>query len=72
MVHKVDEGSGKFAHVGFDKVGPVVQLGGQICQVSSDDLIKISLFVSLVKGLQSVGKETEGAADEDSARIHTL
>ena len=65
MVHGVDDSGQVFAHVGFQIPLSVNQFLGAVIQVGGDDIIQISLMVVLVKFLKAVGKETEGAADDD-------
>ena len=60
-----DDSGQVFAHVGFQIPFPVKQFLGTVIQVGGDDIIQISLMVVLVKFLKAVGKETEGAADDD-------
>ena len=58
--------------IGFYKVRLCGNLGGQVGKVGGNDLIEVALFVSFVKCFQSVGKQTEGAADEYASCMHFL
>ena len=72
VVHKINEGSDKLAHIGFDKIRSCVKLGRQIGEVCRHDLVKVPRFICGVKGFQPVCEKTKGAADEYAAGIHFL
>ena len=56
MVHKVDQGSNELAHIGFHEIRSGVDLRRQIGKVRSNDLIEITMLVSSVEILQTVGE----------------
>lgn len=72
MIHKVDQGSNKFAHVSFHEIRSVVNFRRQIGKVCGNDLIEITMFVSSIEILQAVGEQTKGTADVDASRMHGL
>ena len=72
VVHEIDDGCGKFTHIGFYKVRLCGNLGGQVGKVGGNDLIEVVLFEIFFKCLHSVGKKTEGAADEYASCMHFL
>ena len=56
MVHKIDDGGNKLAHVGLQIIGPGFKFRRMIVEIGGDQSLKVALFVSLVKGLNTVGK----------------
>ena len=72
MVHKFVDGCGKFAHIRFNEIGPSGNLGRQVSQVGGDNLVKMTFFICFVKGFQTIGEQTEGAADKNASCVHFL
>ena len=70
MIHKVDDGSCKFAHIRFYKIRLSYNLGRQIGQVGGDNLVKMAFFIGFVKCFQTICKETESTADKDASGVH--
>ena len=72
MVHKVDQGSNELAHIGFHEIRSGVDLRRQIGKVRSNDLIEITMLVSSVEILQTVGEQAESTADIYASGFHGL
>ena len=72
MVHKVDQGSNELAHIGFHEIRSGVDLRRQIGKVRSNDLIEITMLVSSVEILQTVGEQAESTADLYASGVHGL
>lgn len=49
MVHKIDDGGQKFAHVGFYVVGAVVKLRNPVGKIGGHYLVEIAFFVGFIK-----------------------
>ncbi len=65
MVHRIDDQRQIFAHVAAGVVAPFKQLGRLINEIRCKERIEDSLFVGIVKTLQSIGEQAEGRTDED-------
>ena len=72
MVHKVDQGSNELAHIGFHEIRSGVDLRRQIGKVRSNDLIEITMLVSSVEILQTVGEQAESTSDIYASGFHGL
>ena len=72
MVHKVDQGSNELAHIGFHEIRSGVDLRRQLGKVRSNDLIEITMLVSSVEILQTVGEQAESTADIYASGFHGL
>ena len=72
MVHKVDQGSNEFTHIGFYEIRSGVDLGRQLSIERSNDLIEITMRVSSVEILQTVGEQAESTADIYASGFHGL
>ena len=70
VIREVNDGSNEFTHVSLHKIRSCVELGRQIGEIRRDHLVKISLFVSLIKSIQTIREESKGGADEYSSCIH--
>ena len=70
MIHKINQGGNKFAHIRLDKVRSCVELRRQISKVGSNNLVEISFFISFVKSLQTICKQAESTTDKDPTGIH--
>ena len=70
MVHKVDQGSNEFAHIGFYEIRSGVDFGGQISEICSNDLIEVPMIISSIEVLQPIGEQTESTTDLNSSCIH--
>ncbi len=63
MIQRINDQSNIFAHIAADVVWLCKKLRRLINQVSSKELVKVLLLVSIVKFLKTIGKESEGRAD---------
>ena len=70
MVHKVDQGSNKFAHIGFYEIRSGLDFGGQISEICSNDLIEVPMLISSIEVLQPIGEQAESTTDINSSCIH--
>ncbi len=72
MVHEVDQGSHELAHVRLDEIGPGVKHRREVRQVCSHHFVEMPLLVGFIEGLQAIGEQPEGTADEDAPGVHLL
>ena len=72
MVHEIDQGSDELAHICFNEIRLFINLGRKISQISGNNLIEISLFISLIKALQAFREQTECTADKYTSCFHSL
>ena len=72
MVHKVDQGSNELAHIGFHEIRSGVDLRRRLSNKRSNDLIEITMLVSSVEILQTVGEQAESTADIYASGFHGL
>ena len=72
MIHEIDDGSHKLAHVRFCIVRALIQLRRLPGEIGRDYPVKPAFFVGVVKGIQAVGEQAEGTADEYTFCLHLL
>ena len=72
VVEGVDNGGNVFAHICLQIPRPIQKLFRTIVQVGCNDIVNVTFFIELVKFLQSVGKQTKGAADDDLGSLALL
>lgn len=72
VVHKVDDGCDELAHIRLYVVGLFHKLRRLIAEVCRHNPIKVTVFVSGVKGGEPVREQPERTADKDAFGVHFL
>ena len=72
VIHEIDDGGHKLAHIRFRIIRTLIQFRWLPGEIGCDHPVKPAVLIGPVKGIQSVGEKSEGAADEHTLCLHFL
>ena len=72
VIDEIDDHCSILAHISFLEPHSVLEFRGLVSEVGCDQLVKIALFIGLVKYVQSVCEQAKGRAEEDTLCVHVL
>ena len=65
MIQSIDDHCQIFAHIRLQIPGLSKKLGIAVVEIGGDYIVQIAFAIEIVKFIESVGEQSEGAADDD-------